>query len=100
MRFSTASALLGLAATSSAQLIPATKPGPAPKVPIGVSKAPFSKVVGRVFEINGKVEYFAGKHPVPCVDGLTETNWLATDSFVSPRNQHVVACTSEQGLRR
>ncbi|TPX09863.1 uncharacterized protein E0L32_008885 [Thyridium curvatum] len=51
---------LSLATTCLSQLLPPDAPGPAPKYPIGVSKAPFAKVSGRMFEIDGKVQYFAG----------------------------------------
>ena len=60
------------------QILAATDPAPPPpNVPIGVSKAPFAKVAGRLFELDGHVGYFAGKHrgsapPEQGERGLTE----------------------------
>ncbi|KAH8879648.1 family 5 putative glycoside hydrolase [Thozetella sp. PMI_491] len=60
MRASVTSLVLWCLPLGRAQILPATEPGPPPQVPIGTSKAPFAKVSGRLFELDGKVGYFAG----------------------------------------
>jgi mannan endo-1,4-beta-mannosidase len=53
--------------------------------PIGTNGGSNAKVAGRLFNIDGKVEYFAGK--IFCKLVLTATDWN--------RFKRVVACTSE-----
>lgn len=48
--------------SSGGQLVrPARSPQIPPRYPIGKVKGSFAKTKGRLFEIDGKVEYFAGK---------------------------------------
>lgn len=70
MRFHLASAgLLRLAvsvradgnATQLSLIRKATDPQVPPTYPIGVSKEPFAKPAGQLFDINGTVGYFAGE---------------------------------------
>ena len=70
MRFHLASAgFLGLAmsvhvdgnATQLGFIRKAADPQVPPAYPIGVSKEPFAKPAGQLFDINGTVGYFAGE---------------------------------------
>ena len=66
MKFSSGP-ILSLLATSALgapavlpAILPASTQGPAPIYPIGKSGGSNAKVVGRLFNIDGRVEYFAG----------------------------------------
>jgi hypothetical protein len=84
--------LLGcLDSISEAKVLHIDHKGPAPTVPLGVSKVPFSKAAGRLFNINGTVEYFAGES-LFCVYSRTALTVICPDI----RNQFVVASTLEQ----
>ncbi len=63
MLFSVAVLYGTLVRSAYSQILAAADPNPPPpKVPIGVSKVPFAKVSGRLFELDGRVGYFAGKN--------------------------------------
>jgi mannan endo-1,4-beta-mannosidase len=54
-------ALAGLTATTTGQILSAKVTGPLPVYPIGAVDEPFAKVSGRLFDINGTVQHFAGQ---------------------------------------
>jgi mannan endo-1,4-beta-mannosidase len=85
---------LGLALASSVLaspvLLSADSQQPACAYPIGQSGGSNAKVAGRLFEIDGKVGYFAGMTDTDC-------NLYKLTSF---REQCLVACTLEQEFRR
>lgn len=48
------------APASTPSILPAGAPQPAPRYPIGKTDLTNAKVAGRLFDLDGKVEYFAG----------------------------------------
>lgn len=94
MKFSFCSSFLSLAFAVVVIGVPATSihiddaaTQPAVAYPIGTTGGTNAKVAGRIFHIDGRVEYFAGK-----------SYSVATRAKVlmSSRYQCMVACTSEQ----
>lgn len=77
----------GVAAAPAIQAADAQQP--APIYPIGFSGGSNAKVAGRLFDIDGKVEYFAGNFSIFHMHGIA-------DIF---RIQCMVACAFEQQLR-
>ncbi len=81
--------LLGLAQAGQ-NLIRSAKDTPVPPIyPIGTKKEPFAKVSGTLFEIDGKVTYFAG---------MCHIRFLASLGSVADlrRNERLVAGPSKQ----
>jgi mannan endo-1,4-beta-mannosidase len=86
MRFATTALGLTLVTSSIAAptLLNAESSQPACAYPIGQSGGSNAKVAGRLFNIDGKVEYFAGWNEFP----------LQTQQLICYRKQCMVARTS------